>query len=109
VVWGWGAGGVGGGGSQAAHRVLPLATGWQWGQEPPRSSRLSFTTELPQPFPSRRKPRALDRPSGMQPRDGAVGTSKISLLREIIGMIEAKGLSVSAALFLLAASEIPRS
>jgi hypothetical protein len=37
---------------------------------------------------------------------GRSGTAKITLWREIIDMIEDKGLAVSAALFLLAASEI---
>jgi hypothetical protein len=37
---------------------------------------------------------------------GRSGTTKISLWREIIGMIGDKGLAVSAALFFLAASEI---
>ena len=37
---------------------------------------------------------------------GRGGTDRISLWRELIGMIEDKGLAVSAALDLLAASEI---
>jgi hypothetical protein len=46
----------------------------------PRPAPLFFaaeglsSTKPPQPFPSRRKSRAIDRPSGMQPREGEVPT-----------------------------------
>ena len=63
------------------------------------------STQPPHPFPSRRQPRALDRPSGMHTTKGRRGTDNISLWKEVIGMIEAKGLAVSAALDLLFASE----
>jgi hypothetical protein len=64
----------GGGGVQAAHRAIIL----DW-RNPPQARHLcqegsqeGTATGPPRPFQSRRQSRAIDRPSGMQPRDGAV-------------------------------------